>query len=123
MADITIQAGSVTVGAELFDNPTGEAIAAALPIEGSANTWGDEIYFSIPVDLEQAPEASAEVELGQLGYWPVGKAFCIFFGPTPASHSDEPRAASPVNVFGQVHGDLEPLKRVRSGARVLVRPA
>ena len=121
MTEITIQAGSVTVRAELFDNPTGTAIQEALPIEGSANTWGDEIYFSIPVELEQAAEAKADVELGQLGYWPVGKAFCIFFGPTPASHADEPRAASPVNIFGQIHGDLEPLKSVKSGQPVLVK--
>jgi hypothetical protein len=123
MGDIVIEAGSVHIKATLFDTPTAAAIEAALPIEASANLWGDEIYFSIPVKLEQAAGARAEVELGQLGYWPAGDAFCIFFGPTPASHDREPRAASPVNVFGQIQGDLEALRQVRSGANLRIRAA
>ena len=107
------------VYAELSDeNPeTARAIWDALPIEGRANIWGDEIYFSIPV--EAGVENSREVvEMGDLGYWPPGKAFCIFFGRTPASRGDEIRPASPVNVFGRVSGDPRVFKKVRGGERV-----
>ena len=109
------------VHAELSDeNPrTARAIWDALPIEARANTWGDEIYFSIPVDLE-AENPREVVDPGDLGYWPPGNAFCIFFGPTPASRGSEIRPASPVNVFGRVQGDPKIFKRVRSGERVLL---
>ena len=107
------------VYAELSDeNPeTARAIWDALPIEGRANIWGDEIYFSIP--LEAGVENPREVvEMGDLGYWPPGKAFCVFFGRTPASRGDEIRPASPVNVFGKVSGDPRVFKKVRGGERV-----
>ena len=107
------------VYAELSDeNPkTAQAVWGALPIEARASTWGDEIYFSIPVEVE-AENPREVVELGDIGYWPPGSAFCIFFGPTPASQGDEIRPASPVNVFGKVIGDPKVFKRVRSGERV-----
>ena len=112
------------VYAELSDeNPeTARAIWEALPIEGRASTWGDEIYFSIPV--EAGPENPREVvEMGDLGYWPPGSAFCIFFGPTPASRGDEIRPASPVNVFGRVEGDPRVFKKVRPGEAVTLERA
>jgi hypothetical protein len=115
---ITIMAGSVTMEAELNDSPTAQAIWEALPIIGRANTWGDEIYFEIPVRAAQEPGARADVGVGELGYWPVGSAFCIFFGPTPASTGDKPRAASPVNVVGRVLGDATEFRRVPGGANV-----
>ncbi len=116
---IRITAGTVSVQAELNDGKTAAAIAAALPIQARGQTWGDEIYFDIGLAL--APEAPREVvEMGDLGYWPPGQAFCIFFGPTPMSHGDEIRPASPVNVVGRVVGDLRSLKSVRSGARVTI---
>ncbi len=115
---IIIGAGPVTMEAELNDTPTAQQIWEELPIVGRANTWGDEIYFEIPVALEEAPDARADVEVGELGYWPAGKAFCIFFGPTPASTGDAPRAASPVNVVGRVLGDPSAFRRVTSGATV-----
>ena len=120
---ITINAGSVTVAAEMNDSATAETIWAALPITGRANTWGDEIYFEIPVEAEQAADARADVAVGELGYWPVGHAFCIFFGPTPVSSGDQPRAASPVNVVGQVLGDATVLRDVRAGAAVTLSKA
>jgi len=104
--------------AELNDSSTARMIWGALPITGRANTWGDEIYFEIPVRVEQAPDARADVEVGELGYWPVGRAFCIFFGPTPASTGDQPRAASPVNVVGHVLGDAAAFRQVDAGAMV-----
>lgn len=109
------------VYAEFTDeNPrTANAIWEALPIEARVNTWGDEIYFSIPVeaDLEHPKEV---VEMGDLGYWPPGNAFCIFFGPTPASRGKEIRPASPVNVFGKVFGDPRVFKGVSGGERVVI---
>ena len=112
------------VDAELSEeNPgTARAIWEALPIEARANTWGDEIYFSIPVDVE-AENPREVVEMGDLGYWPPGNAFCIFFGPTPASRGDEIRPASPVNVFGRVVGDPQVFRRVRAGEKVTIERA
>jgi len=119
---IKITAGEVAAYAELNDSNTAAAIAAALPLEGRANTWGDEIYFSIPVDC--APENGQEVvDLGDLGYWPPGTAFCIFFGRTPASRGDEIRPASPVNVLGKVEGDPTVFKSVPDGAAVTLEEA
>lgn len=120
---ITITAGSVTMEAELNDSPTARLIWEALPINGRANIWGDEIYFDIPVRAEQAPDARADVEVGELGYWPVGSAFCIFFGPTPVSSGDRPRAASPVNVVGCVLGDATAFRKVGAGATVTLSKA
>jgi hypothetical protein len=108
----------VTLDAELNDSPTAQLIWDALPIVGQANVWGDEIYFKIPVQAEEAPKARAEVEVGELGYWPQGEAFCIFFGPTPASTDAQPRAASPVNVVGRVLGDATELQNVPPGSTV-----
>jgi hypothetical protein len=120
---ITITAGSVTMEAELNDSPTAQLIWEALPITGRANTWGDEIYFDIPVRAEQVPDARADVEVGELGYWPAGSAFCIFFGPTPVSSGDQPRAASPVNVVGRVLGDATAFRKVGAGATVTLSKA
>jgi hypothetical protein len=115
-----IEAGQVTARAELNETETAQAIWDALPIEGVANTWGDEIYFSIPLVLEM--EAGQEVvQLGDLGYWPPGRAFCIFFGPTPASGGDEIRPASAVTVFGRIGGDATVFKKVKDGTPVIVR--
>jgi hypothetical protein len=116
---IRITAGQVSATATLVDNGTAEAIWDALPIEARGSTWGDEIYFSIPVQRREE-DARETVELGDLGYWPPGTAFCIFFGPTPASRGDEIRPASPVNVFGRVDGDPLVFKQVASGSRVLL---
>jgi hypothetical protein len=122
MRKIKITAGKITATAELDNGHTAGAIWNALPIEARGNTWGDEIYFSIPVTCK--PEAPREVvEMGDLGYWPPGSAFCIFFGPTPASHGDEIRPASPVNVFGRVEGDPRVFKAVRTGTTVRIERA
>jgi hypothetical protein len=109
------------VEASLTDESPGTAKAVweALPIEARANTWGDEIYFGIPVKV--GPENPREVvELGDIAYWPPGNAFCIFFGRTPASRGDEIRPASAVNVFGKVEGDPKVFKKVRSGDTVRI---
>ena len=119
MRAIRITAGSVSATAELNDSRAAAAIAARLPIEARAQTWGDEIYFDIGVaaPLESPRET---VQLGDLGYWPPGQAFCIFFGPTPMSRGDEIRPASAVTVVGRVTGDPRVFKRVRDGAGVTI---
>ena len=123
MAKIIISAGNVSLEAEMLDTPTAKKILEALPFDSSAKVWGDEIYFDIPLRLEQEPNARAEVEVGDLAYWPAGPAFCIFFGPTPVSTGDQPRAYSPVNVFGRVMGDAKQFKGVSSGVAVKVTKA
>ena len=117
---IIISAGDICVEAELGTSATAVKILEALPFESTVNTWGNEIYFTIPVAMQQEPDARAEVEIGELAYWPMGKAFCIFFGPTPVSRDEKPRAYSPVNVFGRVKGDATVLKGIANGARISV---
>ena len=116
---IRLTAGDVSAKATLDGSKTADAVWAALPIEAKASTWGDEIYFDIglPIEAESPQEV---VAMGDLGYWPPGRAFCIFFGRTPASHGDEIRPASAVNVFGRVEGDATLFKKTRAGARVKV---
>ena len=122
MPRIVITAREVSLPAELYDTPTARQIWAALPIRGTANTWGDEVYFEIPVLAEQEEDARAEVSVGALGYWPLGRAFCAFFGPTPASSDEQPRAYSPVNIVGHVLGDAAALRAVRDGDLVTITP-
>ena len=117
---IAVTAGSVLVAATLNDSSTAEALWNALPLEVSANTWGDEIYFRIAVNADEEDGASDVVDMGALAYWPPGQALCLFFGRTPASRGDEIRAASAVNVIGSIEGDATVLKQVKSGARVFV---
>jgi hypothetical protein len=116
---ITITTEDLKVDASLNDSETAQKIWKTLPIEGSVNTWGDEIYFSIPVNVG-LENAKAVVSEGDLGYWPPGSAFCIFFGTTPVSRGNEIRAASPVNIFGKVIGDPKVFKKVSSGAKIIV---
>jgi hypothetical protein len=117
---IQITAGGVVQEAALFDNPTSAAIWEALPIEGVVNRWGDEIYFDIPVEIAQVNEATTEVEVGDLGYWPPGRAFCIFWGPTPISSGNKPRAYSPVNVFGRITGDPKAFSQIEDGQKIII---
>jgi hypothetical protein len=120
---LRISAGSAAATAILDESRTAQAIWEALPLEAPAEIWGDEIYFPIPVALPEE-DARAVVSLGDLGYWPPGRAFCIFFGPTPASRNrSEIRPASPVNVFGRVEGDATVFTTVRGGTRVRLEPA
>jgi len=116
---ITITVEDIKISAEMNDSETAQKIWKTLPIEGRVNTWGDEIYFSIPVNVG-LENAKAVVSKGDLGYWTPSNAFCIFFGPTPASQGDEIRPASPVNVFGKIIGDSTVFKKVRSGAKIIV---
>ena len=115
---IKIQINALSVEAELNDSPTAKKVAEALPITTSFNTWGDEIYFTIPVDAELDETAREEVEMGDLGYWPTGKAFCIFFGQTPMSEPGRIVPASAVNIIGRVIGDAKRFKEVMHESEV-----
>jgi hypothetical protein len=117
---IRIQAGSIALDAELHETLTAMAIERVLPIEAEAATWGEEIYFSIPVAQQLDETAKEVVQVGDLGYWPRGKAFCIFFGPTPMSRGDEIRPASAVNIVGRVLGDATRLRSVQDGELVRI---
>ena len=120
MKKILIKVDSIEVEAELNNSKTAEKIWELLPIEGSVNTWGEEIYFSIGSKIALEEDSSEVVSIGDLAYWPPGEAFCIFFGVTPASYGDEIRAASAVNIFGNIIGDTEVFKQIRSGTRIKI---
>ncbi|HYA02258.1 MAG TPA: cyclophilin-like fold protein, partial [Syntrophobacteria bacterium] len=115
---MVIRAGTVEVAAELNDSATAQVIWEALPITGSANTWGEEVYFRIPVACNLEPGARDVLDLGELGYWPSGRAFCIFFGETPISAPGEIRAASAVTVVGRVLGDPKRFLEVKDAEKV-----
>jgi len=121
MKKIKIVSCEIEISAGLYETDTASAIWDALPIKGKVNRWGDEIYFEIPLKLREEKEARESVRLGELGYWPVGHAFCIFFGMTPVSTQNEIKAASPVNVFGRVEGDPKILKGVTQGAEIMIK--
>ena len=118
-----ISSGDVEVFALLYDSVTADKMWDALPFIEAANVWGDEIYFKIPVNTGIEKDALKVVSKGDLGYWPTGAAFCIFFGSTPISREGEIRPASAVNVFGKIEGDTSVLKKVLSGSEVLVEKA
>ncbi len=117
---VRIEADGVVVSAALNDSATADTLWKALPITGSVQTWGDEIYFPIPVDATEADDAQATVDKGALAYWPPGAALCLFWGPTPMSRGNEIRPASPVNVLGAIDGDPTVLARVADGAEIKV---
>lgn len=123
MTDLTITVDSEHLDARWTDdNPeTRQAIAAALPVDGDASRWGDELYFRTPIDV---PEENSQVEVpvGGIAYWPQGNALCLFWGPTPASVDDTPRAASAVNLVAMID-NTAPLDEITGGAHVTIAAA
>jgi len=117
---IRLEIGSVTLDAELLETPTARAVAAALPISSSALTWGEEVYFDVPVEVAREKDARAVVTAGEIAYWPDGPAIAIGFGRTPVSRGDEIRLASPVNIFAKALSDVRALKVVKAGAKIKV---
>ena len=121
MARIRFDFGTLTLDAELLDTPTARAIAAALPITSSALTWGEEVYFDVPVEVMREANARAVVTPGEIAYWPEGPAIALGFGRTPISQGNETRLASPCNIFAKALGDVKALGKVRAGTKVEVK--
>jgi hypothetical protein len=120
MPRIRFDFGSFALEAELLNTPTAKAIAAILPYEAEAMTWGDEVYFDARVQIEREADARAVVTPGEIAYWPDGPSIAIGFGRTPISRGDECRLASPSNIFARATSDVKALSRVRAGARVRI---
>jgi uncharacterized protein len=118
MARLRFDFGTLTLDAELLETPTGRAVAAALPVSSSALTWGEEVYFEVPVQVPAEADARAVVTPGEIAYWPEGHCIALGFGRTPISRGDETRLASPCNIFAKALGDVKALAAVRAGATV-----
>lgn len=123
MSQIKFSWSSGEIFARLRDTPTAQELLRVLPLSSSANVWGDEIYFSLPFTAEAEPDASDVVEKGAVCFWLDGDALALLFGPTPVSRNDECRLISPANIVGEMIGDLEILRSVRSGDKILVEAA
>ena len=120
MTRIRFDFGTLSLEAELFDTPTARAIAAALPLSSPVMTWGEEVYFEVPVKVAREKDARAVVTPGEVAYWPEGHCIALGFGRTPISQGDETRLASPCNIFAKALGDVKALAKVRAGTRVEV---
>src|SRR5215510_859242 len=123
MARIRFDFGALSLEAELLDTPTAQAIAAKLPYQSSAMTWGEEVYFDVPVRVKREGDARAIVTPGEIAYWPDGPAIAIGFGRTPISQGDECRLASPCNVFAKALVDVKTLGKVRAGTKIKITAA
>jgi len=121
VARIRFDFGILTLDAELADTPTARAVLAKLPYDARAMTWGEEVYFDVPVEVEREKDARAVVTPGEVAYWPDGPCIALGFGRTPISKGDECRLASPCNIFGSIVGDVKMLAKVKAGARVTVK--
>jgi uncharacterized protein len=118
MPRIRFEFSGFALDADLLDTPTANAVLAALPLTSKASTWGEEVYFEVPVRVAREADARAVVTPGEIAYWPEGPAIAIGYGRTPISHGDETRLASPRNVFAHAIGDVKGLAVVKAGTPV-----
>jgi uncharacterized protein len=120
MTRLRFDFGTIAIDAELLETPTAQAVLAALPISATVLTWGEEVYFEVPVSVARQAGARAVVTPGEIAYWPEGPAIAIGFGRTPISKNEETRLASPCNIFARALGDVKSLKAIKAGTRVQV---
>ena len=120
MPRIRFDFGALTLDAELLDTPTAAAVEAALPLRSAVLTWGEEVYFEVPVHVAREPEARAIVTPGEIAFWPEGPAIALGFGSTPLSQGDETRLAAPCNVFARALEDVKILGRIKAGTKVIL---
>ena len=120
MRKLQITIADVVIRAELFETPTADAIYGSLPFSATANTWGDEVYFSVPASVSKEEDARAVVEAGELAFWVEGSSIAIGYGPTPISHGDEIRLAAPTNIWGRALDDVRLLASVNNGDAIEV---
>ena len=118
--EIIITLKGITIHAELLDTPCAKAIANVLPVEARPNEWGDEFYFTIPVEMSLDKTATKEVKAGDIGYWPPGNALAIFFGPTPLSSGIDPVPASEVNLVGRITDDAALLRKAKGAVKIKI---
>ena len=120
MARIRFDFGTLTLEADLADTPTAKAVLAQLPYDARVMTWGEEVYFDVPLEAAREADARAVVTPGEIAYWPDGPCIAIGFGRTPISHGDECRLASPCNIFAKATSDVKALGKVRAGSRIKI---
>ncbi len=121
MVRIRFEFAGATLDAELMDTATAKAIGAALPISASVMTWGEEVYFPVPVKVAAEKNARAVVTPGEIAYWPDGCCIALGYGRTPISQGDETRLASPCNIFARALDDVKTLAHVKASTQVKVK--
>ena len=117
---LAVTLGGVSLKIDLLDTPTTRALVKALPFESSAQTWGEEVYFSTPVSAKREADAQQVVDAGTACFWCDGDAIALPFGRTPISTDERPKLASPCNLIGRIEGDPKALARVKAGDRIRV---